>query len=133
MDVKISEFPTLVEMGLDDALVPMVYQGKNFNRSVYIQTTTLSGLTYTLSLSDFGYFIRKFHSSDHTIIIPSHAMVPFINGVALTIRNGGTGTMTLSASPGVTLNYNTIYGSNVLDANTTAVILKVSDNEWDVV
>jgi len=98
-----------------------------------INILSLSALTYTLQLSNLGTYIRKFHTSAHTIVIPTSASIPFAVGSTFTIRNTGTSSLTISASPTVTLTYYTDLSANILDQYASAQIVCVETNSWDII
>ena len=104
----------------------------NINGSL-INVLSLSGYTYTLKLSDLGYYIRKYHTDSHTIIIPSNQNVPFQIGSTFVIRNTSLNSLTISGSNGVTLNYFTDLSANILDQNTSAQIIYIGNNIWDII
>ena len=89
-----------------------------------------SGLTYTLVLSDIGYVVRRDHASDHSVIVPVNV---FPDNTILTIRNLGTGDMTISPENlGVNLNYSISLSSNIIEPHFTAQLLHIGSNEWDI-
>lgn len=98
-----------------------------------INVISLSGQTYTLQLSDLGAYIRKYHSSPHTIIIPSSSDVPFQTGSTFVIRNTSSSTLTISSGPAVTLSYFTDLSANILDQYTSAQIVCVGTDNWDII
>ncbi len=140
MNIKFSQFPVLTEPLNSDSMVPVVQNNENYNIpasdiwDVFLVTSTnVLGSTYTLSLSDTGLWIRKYHTGNHIIYIPSNDEVRFPVDTVLSIRNVGTGTLTLTTNNlAVNINYNSTYQSNVLEANTSTQIIQHSLNSWDI-
>jgi hypothetical protein len=88
-----------------------------------------SGTTYTLQLSDANEFVSCTNSSSITVTIPTNASVAFPIGTSVYIGQNGTGTVTPSATSGVTLQ-----GSGGLLATSQQysliALLKVGTNTW---
>ena len=88
--------------------------------------------TYTLSLSDALAVIRFTSGSGITVTIPLHASVPFPTGTIVSIRQAGSGSITvaLEGSPiQITVN-----GTAAPSAQHDEVALrKIDANEWDVI
>lgn len=98
-----------------------------------VQVINLSGQSVTLSLSHLGAYIRKSHTSPHTIIIPTFQAVNFSIGSTMILRNTSTSLLTVSASPTVTLSYFADLSANILEQNAAAQIVCVGENQWDIV
>jgi hypothetical protein len=95
----------------------------------------ISGSTYTISVSDVGVYVRKYHDTNHFIIIP--LLTPsniLIAGSSITVRNSGLSSLTLSANNiSTVLNYDISYSANIIDPKNTAQILYLGDNNWDII
>jgi hypothetical protein len=98
-----------------------------------INVLSLSGATYTLQLSNLGAYIRKFHSSSHTIVIPDSSAVSFQVGSTFVIRNTSSSSLTISSSPIVTLSYFADLSANILDQYASAQIVCVGTDNWDII
>ncbi len=98
-----------------------------------INVLSLSGVTYTLQLSNLGSYIRKFHNSPHTIIIPDSNAVNFQIGSTFVIRNTGSSSLTISSGPAVNLSYFTDLSANTLDQYASAQIVCVGTDNWDII
>lgn len=89
--------------------------------------TTQTNTDYTLSLSDAGAGVNMTSSSPHTLTIPTNASVPFPIGTQVVVRQGGTGSVTVSPSIGVTIDAQ----STVMNAqNSLIAAIKVGTDEW---
>lgn len=64
----------------------------------------IADTTYTLQITDTGQYLQFTASSPVTVTIPANADVPFVLGNVTVIEQLGTGTITLVAAGGVTLN-----------------------------
>jgi hypothetical protein len=86
-----------------------------------------TGTTYTLALSDAGNPVGMNNASANIVTIPPNSSVAFIVGVRVTIYQKGTGTTTIAAGSGVTLE-----GSVVSTAGQYAgiTIMQESANVW---
>lgn len=119
--------------------VPSINSFNNLQNSVnningsLINILSLSGYTYTLQLSDLGYYIRKYHTNLHTIIIPSNQNIPFQIGSTFVIRNTSLNSLIISGSNNVILNYFDDLSANILDQNTSAQIIYIGNNIWDII
>ena len=98
-----------------------------------INVLSLSGQTYTLQLSNLGAYIRKYHSSPHTIIIPNSSDVSFQVGSTFVIRNTSSSSLTISSSPAVNLSYFADLSANVVDQYASAQIVCVGTDNWDII
>jgi hypothetical protein len=133
---KISEFETVESLEIGDIL-PIVRGSNNFKIDAvdvinYIPYVNINGPTYTIQLSDIGYYIRKSYTSSHLIYLPTSIYFP--SNVLLSIRNVGTGTLTLTSSNiGVTLNYDNVGLANVVVPNTSIQVYHVGSGVWDLV
>ena len=85
---------------------------------------------YALALADAGKWVRVNRSTATTVTVPSNASVAFEVGTRIWVRRVGTGTLTLVAAGGVTLNF---AGSLAIGTkHGTALLVKVNADEWDV-
>lgn len=98
-----------------------------------INVLSLSGDTYTLQLSNLGAYIRKFHSSPHTIIIPNSSDVSFQVGSTFVIRNTSSSSLTISSGSTVSLSYFADLSANILDQYASAQIVCVGTDNWDII
>jgi hypothetical protein len=98
-----------------------------------INVLSLSGQTYTLQLSNLGAYIRKYHGSPHTIIIPNSSDVSFQVGSTFVIRNTSSSTLTISSGPAVSLSYFADLSANILDQYASAQIVCVGTDNWDII
>ena len=98
-----------------------------------INVLSLSASSYTLQLSDLGSYIRKFHTSPHTIIIPDSSAVNFLIGSTFVIRNTSSNSLTISSSPTVNLSYFADLSANILDQYASAQIVCVGTDNWDII
>lgn len=105
-----------------------------FNGGPLVSVLNLSAGTYTLQLSNLGTgnYIRKSHTSNHTLIIPTLDSVPFPIGSTFIIRNMSANTLTISASPSIILSYSTVLSTNILEQNASAQLVCVGINSWDI-
>ena len=132
----ISGFTTLTDNVSGSSLIPVIQNNTRyvttFNNLINLPFVNINGSTYTLSLSDLNYYVRKTHSGNQTVLVPSS--FDFIDGMVFTIRNAGTGTLTLtSQNIEVTLNFNQTLSGNVIDSNTTAQLYCLGSNTWDII
>lgn len=95
----------------------------------------ISGSTYTISVSDAGIYIRKYHNTTHSVIIPLLTPSNILRaGSSITVRNSGLSSLTLSANNiSTVLNYDISYSANIIDPKNTAQILYLGDNNWDII
>ena len=100
-----------------------------FNKMV--EFTNISAYSYTAALSNIGTIIRKYHTSSHVLVIPPINTVAWPEKAYITIRNIGVGDLTITPGAGVT--FNNITGRDVLGKWETAQILRVLDNNWDII
>ncbi len=83
----------------------------------------------TLGLSDAGTFQNVNSSSNLTITIPLNSSVAFPTGTEIEIYRGGTGTVTIAATSGVTLN--SPDGADEISVRYgCAVLKKIDTNVW---
>jgi hypothetical protein len=134
MDIKISQFPTLSTAPYG-GFTPIVQDNKNYlvqnsNMYSFIDYVEIDGSTYTLSLSDTGYIIKKIHTEDHILYVPSNV---FPDKVLIFIRNSGVGNLRIIPSNlSVSLNYNTTLSGNIISSQTSTQIYHLGNNTWDI-
>jgi hypothetical protein len=83
----------------------------------------------TLALSDAGTMQRLNSASNLTVTVPLESSVAYPDGTEIEITRYGTGTCTIAAASGVTINKN---GSalTIKDRYTSAYLKKIADDEW---
>lgn len=96
-------------------------------KNLKINTQTGS---YTLALTDRGGKVRMNVASANTVTVPPNSAVAFPIGTQIIIRQVGTGQTTIVAGSGVTLNSGD--GLKFSKQGTSAAIVQVAINEWDV-
>lgn len=84
----------------------------------------------TLALSD--EYVRGTSGSATNITVPTNAAVAFPIGKQIGIRNVGAGLITLVAAGGVTLNFPAGVTATLRAQGSSASLIKVATNEWDV-
>jgi hypothetical protein len=94
---------------------------------------TIYNTSYSLQLSNVNSYIRKHHNLNHTIVIPASSQVAFPVGSIIFIRNASTNNLTLSTDSGVMLTYAVDLSANILKQHSTAQIIYVGDNTWDII
>jgi hypothetical protein len=98
-----------------------------------INIANVSGLTYTLQLSDAGAYIRKSHDSPHSITVPHNDTTEYTIGTSIVIRNACSNVLTISGASGVDLSYFEDLSANIVDPNSSAQIIYIGTNNWDIV
>lgn len=88
----------------------------------------VSGSSYTLALSDAGKYVRCTNSSPVTITVPTHAAAPIPVRTVITLRQAGTGQITVVGQSGVTLNGN----NKSPEQHQSFQLIKIGGSEWDV-
>lgn len=88
--------------------------------------TAIAAATYTPTLSDANKVLR-FTGASPAVTIPLESSVDYSVGVILTIRQAGTGTLTLTTT-GLTINGTVPTWAQHVEVN----FRKVGTNEWDV-
>ena len=89
-----------------------------------------TGTAYTLALADAGHFVTMTNAGANTLTIPDNATVAFPVGTAITIGQGGGGTTTIDAAPGVTLNGVSGGAGDVAGQWATAMLRKTATDTW---
>lgn len=84
---------------------------------------------YTLVLTDNGKAIEMDSTSAHTLTVPLNSSVPFPVGANIPVIKYNTGTVTIVATGGVTINSSS--GTLIIESQHSAALLqKVGTNEW---
>lgn len=96
------------------------------------QVNAQTGTTYTPVLADgIGYgtspIVTMNNSSAQTFTIPTNASVAFPTGTQIDVVQLGTGSVTIAAAGGVTLNSN---GSTILGQYYQVSLIKIGTNSW---
>lgn len=86
---------------------------------------------FTLELEHAGKYIRFDTSSPGIVYVPDNGVVEFQIGTIITIRQVGEGQISiLEGSEGVILNFSET--NSLRKAHSTACLIKVDSNEWDI-
>lgn len=85
---------------------------------------------YTLTAADAGRYIRMDHADPNTVTIPADATLAFPTGTQIHIRQAGAGQTSVEGATGVTLN--TAETLNLRTQHSTATLVKVGVDEWDL-
>lgn len=93
---------------------------------------TVSGTSDTLVLADHTKVVRTTGSSAVAVTIPTNASVALAVGSVVTLRQAGSGALTLTAAGGVTLNTPTGHTAGARAQGSTLAIHKVATDEWDL-
>jgi hypothetical protein len=133
MTVKISEFPSLTDPVNYGSVVPIIQNGSNYTLSVSslgvgASILTLSGAIHTLTESDSQRVLRFTNNSTKTVLLPSGFTGQ--SGSIYTIRNAGIGNLTISALDIQAVN--SLSGAEIVSFNTTAQVVFVESNVWDI-
>lgn len=101
-----------------------------------VDITTVSGnaqtgTTYTLALTDAAHFVTMDNGSANTLTIPANSSVAFPVGTVITVGQKGSGTTTIDATTGVTLN-GVSGGQGDISAQWATVMLrKTATDTWE--
>jgi len=96
------------------------------------KSSTVSGTTYTLVLSDFYKWLRCTNVSGCVVTIPPNSSVAFAIDTEVTIRSVTAAEVSIAAGVGVTLNVPAGFTSTLLGNGATVLIKKVGTNTWDL-
>jgi hypothetical protein len=91
--------------------------------------TTQTTLSYTMSLSDANSTVVMDSATEQTVIIDTFANVSFSIGTKIDVVQSGSGTVSFSAEPGVTLNSKNSY-TKIADQHSAATLLNISSDNW---
>ena len=117
---------------------------EKFDGSVWAEFTTVgsggggatvsseASTSRTAAATDSGLYIRFTSASAKTMTFAPESGVPIAVNTEITIRNSGSGNLTLVAGSGVTLNPPS-GGTLIMDQRMTATIKKVASDVWDVI
>lgn len=106
-------------------------EGYTTRRPVSVPQTQ-GGVSWTPSIDDAYTYNRFTSSSPITVSIPPSASVDFAIGTEIHGRQAGTGTITIEALSGVTLNSQDGSLNQTSGQGATFTIKKVDTDEWDV-
>jgi len=89
-----------------------------------------TGTSYTLVLSDAGKVVTMNNSSANTVTIPPNSSVAFPIGTKIMITQLGTGSTTIAAGSGVTLNAPGSAPATINEQYGSRIIWKYDTNTW---
>ena len=94
-----------------------------------VSSSSQTGTTYTLALSDAGTLINLANASPFTLTVPGNSTVPFPIGTQILLYQGSTGQATVAAASGVTIRSE---GSKfkLKDQYAVACLYKLLTNTW---
>jgi len=84
---------------------------------------------YTLQIGDKGNLVEIASSSNLSITVPTENTVPFLNGTQILLVRGGTGSLGVTGTVGVTLNSSQGY-LNLNNQYSAATLIKKATNVW---
>lgn len=94
-------------------------------------TTTTTGTTYTLVLSDNGKIVEASNASAITITVPLNSSVAFPVGTQIQILQTGAGQISIAGASGVTVNANP--GLKLRAQWSIATLIKRATDTWVLV
>lgn len=101
----------------------------------YLQLTPpndINNTTYTFATTDVNKIVRSLSGSPTTFTVPTNATVPFTIGSVIGLERNGTGTLTIAAAVGVTVN--SLAGALSLNGRyAQAALTKTDTNVWTLV
>lgn len=134
-DTKISDL-TAASALTGAEQIPLVQSGATVRAPVSALTLTavrtVSGTSDTLVLADHTKVVRTTGSSAVAVTIPTNASVALAVGSVVTLRQAGSGALTLAAAGGVTLNTPTGHTAGARAQGSTLALHKVAADEWDL-
>jgi len=86
---------------------------------------------YTLALGDAGAYVRMNLAGANTLTVPTNTTVAFPIGTVIHLRQTGAGQTTVSPFDG-TVTINTPETSKLRKQGSSASLIKVGTNEWDL-
>lgn len=97
--------------------------------SKYLTIVNDTAEDLVLGLSNHANYIRKTFATACSITIPKQATVAFVDGTYFTVKNVGAGALTITPVDGDV----TIIGTDELASGSTAKVIRVASNSWEVV
>ena len=85
---------------------------------------------YQLVIADDGNMIDMQKATATILTVPAYATVPFVVGTTITVRQGGTGTVTITPAANVTLNNPD--GLRTVNQYSMVSLVKIATNVWTV-
>lgn len=102
---------------------------------VTIQCTyvaTVATTTYTFAITDIYGYLRATNASGCAFTIPPNSSVAFPINTEITIRAATSGSVTVAAGGGVTLNVPSPFIATLLGLHSTATVKQVATDVWDL-
>lgn len=96
---------------------------------VYVGTRTAS---FSIPPEDDLNYYRYVSINPGTVTIPTNASNPFPIGTSIAFRQAGGGQLTIAGDVGVVINYPSDLTNKTRIAQSTASVVKVAMNEWDL-
>jgi hypothetical protein len=98
----------------------------------YVQSNTITGASYTLSLADTSKIVVCTAAGGCTVTVPAAASVNFPQGTIIVIRAGvASGTITVSPAGGVSL-VNPYSSFALAGHSAEAKLLKIGPDAWSL-
>ena len=124
----------------DDDYVEAVIDGETrrvplsiFGTSDVFETTGVNsqtGTSYTLALTDRGQTVTMNNASANTLTVPLSSAVDFDIGSVVAVIQIGSGTTSITAASGVTLNGSAAGSGDIQTQYQGVALLKVGTDEW---
>lgn len=96
---------------------------------VYTGTRTAS---FTIPPEDDINYYRYVSINPGTVTLPTNTNNPIMIGTSIAFRQGGGGQLTIVGDTGVTVNYPADLTNKTRIAQSTASVIKIGANEWDL-
>lgn len=97
-----------------------------------VAINTQAGTSYSFVLADAGKVVRHTSASNVTDTLPANSTAAFLIGTVFSVRQSGTGAVTIVPAGGVTLNVPAGYLPKTGRRHSTLMLHKVDVNEWDI-
>jgi hypothetical protein len=104
----------------------------NFAAALWSPTIVDTAAARVLAITDAGAYVRRSNAAANTVTVPPQAGVEWLANTEVSLRNAGTGALTLTPGAGVTLNAPS-GGTLVMGAAMTATLKRVAADVWDVI
>jgi hypothetical protein len=96
---------------------------------INVTTNPQTGTTYTLALGDVSQIVEMSNVSANTLTVPLNSSVAFPVGAVISVMQTNTGTTTIAAASGVTINSDV---SLILSRWSMVTLIKRGTDSWSV-
>lgn len=128
-DIQTITNKTITSSSVSQASVTGLTASLASKAPINVTTNAQTGTTYTLAIGDVSQIVEMSNVSANTVTVPLNSSVAFPIGAVISVMQTNTGTTTIAAASGVTINADV---SLILSRWSMVTLIKRGTDSWSV-